>query len=175
MPRGKDADFDQAVRGALLAHTCPLSFFDIVRRDDHEGAMLPAVIPWARLLPWALSAVAVLAAWLFLAHLTRSRDAALAAQAVTAQALGVESRAREAVTAALVRADAALAARQAAQRAIEVKLRQTRGQLETTLDAPDVQPWAAARVPADVLARLRAATADADDGRGADAAAGADR
>lgn len=43
---GKDATFAQAVRGALLAHTCPLSFWDIVARRDAED-MLPAlVMPW---------------------------------------------------------------------------------------------------------------------------------
>lgn len=43
MPPGKDATFGQAVRGALLVTTCPLSFWDIVARRDAED-MLPAVI-----------------------------------------------------------------------------------------------------------------------------------
>lgn len=165
--------FGEAVRRALLLSTCPLSFWDIVARRDHEDAVIPAVFPWARLVPWALAAVALLGAWLYAAHLVRSRDAALVAQAVTAQALGVETAARQAVTDALVASNAALAEREAAQRALEARLHQRRGQLETTLDAPEVKPWADVRVPADVLGRLRAAAADGDTGRGVDAAAGA--
>lgn len=175
MQPGKDAEFRQAVRGALLAHTCPLSFFDIVRRDDHEGAVIPIGLPWGRLLPWALLGLAALIVWAYAAHLTRTRDAALTAQAVTAQALGVETKAREAVTRALVAANAAQAEAEAAQRALAARQHQRRGQLEATFRQPDAQPWADTRVPADVLARLRAATADGDDGRGADTAAGADR
>jgi len=69
MPPGKDATFDQAVRGALLATTCPLSFWDIVARRDAED-MLPAVIGPGLLrlaLPWwtkyAALAALVAAAW----------------------------------------------------------------------------------------------------------------
>ena len=70
MPPGKDAtSFDQAVRGALLATTCPLSFWDIVARRDAED-MLPTVIGPGLLrlaLPWwtkyAALAALVAAAW----------------------------------------------------------------------------------------------------------------
>lgn len=66
---GKDATFAQAVRGALLAHTCPLSFWDIVARRDAED-MLPAIVGPGLLrmaLPWwtkyAALAALVAAIW----------------------------------------------------------------------------------------------------------------
>jgi len=66
---GKDATFDQAVRGALLATTCPLSFWDIVARRDAED-MLPAIVGPGLLrmaLPWwtkyAALAALVAAIW----------------------------------------------------------------------------------------------------------------
>lgn len=167
--------FGEAVRRALLLSTCPLSFWDIVERRE-EGDVFPIVTVWGvlkPLVPWLLGALILVALWAYWSHLVRSRDAALVSQAVTMQALGTETAARMAVTAALVNSNAALAEREAAQRALDARAHQRRGELNATLDAPDVQPWAAARVPADVLARLRAAAADGDDGRGADAAAGA--
>lgn len=167
--------FGEAVRRALLLSTCPLSFWDIVARRE-EGDVIPVVTVWGMLkpfAPWLLGALALGAAWLYVGHLQTARDAALAGQAATMQALGTETAARKAVTAALVNTNAALAEREAAQRALEARLHQRRGELDGTLDAPDVKPWAAARVPADVLARLRTAAADGDDGRGADATAGA--
>lgn len=70
MPPGKDATFGQAVRGALLVTTCPLSFWDIVARRNAEG-MLPASSPVSLLhfvLPWwtkyAALAALVAAIWL---------------------------------------------------------------------------------------------------------------
>ena len=60
---GKDAEFGQAVRGALLAHTCPVSFWAIVERRDAEG-MLPAVVGPGLLrlaLPWWAKYVALTA------------------------------------------------------------------------------------------------------------------
>lgn len=60
---GKDAEFGQAVRGALLAHTCPVSFWAIVERRDAEG-MLPAVVGPGLLrlaLPWWAKYVALAA------------------------------------------------------------------------------------------------------------------
>ena len=171
MAPGKDAEppFGQSVRRALLLSTCPLSFFDIVARHDHEHAVLPIVVaPWLRLLPYALGAAVLVATWLWVSHLVRARDAALVAQAVTAQALGVETAARQAVTAALVRSEQALEQRERTRQTQAHQLSQQRGQLDDTLKA---LPWAAARVPDGVLERLRAAAADGDGGAGADAAA----
>lgn len=162
--------FGEAVRRALLLSTCPVSFWDIVERRDTEGMIPFAVAPLWRILPYGIAALALLLAVLYVGHLARSRDAALAGQAATMQALGVETAAKQALVGALAASNAALAEREAAGRALEHRARHDRGQLETTLAAPDARPWADARVPADVLARLRAAAADGDDGRDGDAA-----
>lgn len=75
---GKDATFAQAVRGALLAHTCPLSFWDIVARRDAED-MLPAIVGPGLLrmaLPWwtKYAALAALVAALWLHGWTTGRE-----------------------------------------------------------------------------------------------------
>lgn len=75
---GKDAEFGQAVRGALLAHTCPLSFWDIVARRDAED-MLPAIVGPGLLrmaLPWwtKYAALAALVAALWLHGWTTGRE-----------------------------------------------------------------------------------------------------
>lgn len=78
MAPGKDATFAQAVRGALLAHTCPLSFWDIVARRDAED-MLPAIVGPGLLrmaLPWwtKYAALAALVAALWLHGWTTGRE-----------------------------------------------------------------------------------------------------
>ena len=164
--------FGQAVRCALAMHTCPVSFWAVVERRDGEGDVLLPALSFAQLgaraLPWVLVGGAVLGAWLWLTQLTRARDAALVSQAVTMQALNVETAARQAVTAALVRSEQALEQRERTRQTQAHVLSQQRGQLDDTLKA---LPWAAARVPDGVLERLRAAAADGDGGAGADATA----
>lgn len=174
MTPGTDAElralpFGEAVRCALVMHTCPVSFWAVVER--REGDVLPALnlagLAW-RFVPWVVGGLLILGAWAYLERLQASRDSALEGQAATMQALSQETTARLAVTAALVRSEQALEQRERTRRTQAHQLSQQRGQLDDTLKA---LPWAAARVPDGVLERLRAAAADGDAGADADATA----
>lgn len=174
MTRGTDAElralpFGEAVRCALVMHTCPLSFWHLVERRDGEGDVLPALSLTWRFVPWVVGALLLLGAWAYLERLQASRDSALAGQAATMQALSQETAARLAVTAALIRSERALEQRERTRHTQARQLSQQRGQLDETLD--QALPWAAARVPDGVLERLRAAAADGDGSADADATA----
>ena len=138
--------------------------------------MLPALnlagLAW-RFVPWVLGVLLLLGAWAYLERLQKSRDAALLGQQATAQALAVESRARLAVTDALVRSEAALAEREAVRQRLARELTHTRGQLDDALQTDDVRPWAVGRVPAGIVERLRAAAGHSDGSRDGSPAAGA--
>lgn len=72
MDGGTDAElrrlrFGAAVRAGLVLYTCPLSFWTIVRRQDEEDAMIPAILAPQMLLGpaarWAALAALVAAVW----------------------------------------------------------------------------------------------------------------
>lgn len=172
MRTGTDADFGAAVRTALCLATCDVDFWRVVERRDGEGeAAMPWLSAW-RVAPWLVLAIVLAGGWWYVGHLHRARDALVAGQAATAQALANETAARQAVTDALVRANHTLAEREARQRVLERQHAERRGNLEQAIRAPEAQPWAAARLPADVYSSLRAAAAARhDEGSGSDTAA----
>lgn len=109
MRSGKDAEFKDAVRAALLMHTCPISFWQIVERRDGEDMIPTVAVPLAKkalalvLGPagrWLALAALVLAVWGHgwvrgVAHEERKQAAARALE-VTALGLEVQRLARAA-------------------------------------------------------------------------------